>query len=216
MKYLINSFREGETVLNQGEYKSHYDEVLEVIKNITDEDIKNRHLQKYSTKMSLSYAINDLLKERLTAQGWSPESAIFQDNDYDAKRWRLDFAKGPISIEVAFNHGEAIAWNLLKPVLASELNHVQKAIQTKAGIIICATESLKRAGAFDSAVGEFEKFGRYLKPLSSVLTTPLVLVGLEAPETFSLIKTKANGKNVGIIANKGNIQNDQDLEITVS
>ena len=30
------------------------------------------------------------------------------------RRWRLDFAKESISLEVAFNHGEAIAWNLLK------------------------------------------------------------------------------------------------------
>ena len=42
------------------------------------------------------------------------------------KAWRLDFAKGTISVEVAFNHGEATAWNFMKPTLASEVNHVEK------------------------------------------------------------------------------------------
>ena len=47
-------------------------------------------------------------------------------------RWYLDFAKEPISIEVAFNSQmrEATAHNLIKPLLASQLNHVEKDIQT--------------------------------------------------------------------------------------
>ena len=63
-----------------------------------------------------------------------------------------------ISIEVAFNHSTVIAWNLIKPALASELNHVQKAIQTKIGVIITATNDMKVAGGFDSAIGTYEKF----------------------------------------------------------
>lgn len=129
------------------------------------------------------------------ARGWLEEAPIFQGIEYSSeKHWRLDFAKHPISIEVAFNHGEAIAWNLLKPVLASELNHVQKAIQTEVGIVIVATKALKDAGAFDGAVGEYEKFLRYLKPMSTVLTVPMVLIGLEPPETFKL-KAKRTGVN---------------------
>lgn len=83
-----------------------------------------------------------------------------------------------------FNHGEAISWNLLKPVMASELNHVRKAIQTSAGIVICATEEMREAGNFDSAVGTYEKFLRYLTPMYNVLTAPLLMIGLKAPESF--------------------------------
>jgi hypothetical protein len=130
------------------------------------------------------------LKEKFMDRGWREESPIFQGDEYGEgsheKHWRLDFAKAPISIEVAFNHGEAIAWNLLKPVMASELNHVEKAIQTEVGIVIVATKAMKTAGDFDSAVGEYEKFLRYLKPLSNVLTVPMVIIGLEPPETFKL------------------------------
>ena len=125
-----------------------------------------------------------LLHDRFEAKGWTPESAIFNDPDYLQARWRLDFAKKNISIEVAFNHGEAIAWNLMKPVLASELNHVEKEVQTRLGVVIMATETMKAAGGFDSAVGTYEKAIRYLKPLQNQLSCPMILIGLNAPESF--------------------------------
>src|SRR5690606_26198723 len=114
------------------------------------------------TPKSISKAINDLLKERFTERGWVSESGIFQDTQYTGDTWRLDFAKQDISIEVAFNHSTVIAWNLIKPVLASELNHVQKAIQTKIGVIITATNDMKSLGGFDGAIGTYEKFLDYL------------------------------------------------------
>lgn len=63
----------------------------------------------------------------------------------------------PLCVEVAFNHGEAIAWNLLKSVLACELNYVQKAVQGQIGIYICATDKMKKAANIDSASGSFKK-----------------------------------------------------------
>ena len=115
------------------------------------------------------------------------------------KRWRLDFAKESISVEVAFNHGEAIAWNLLKPVLAGELNHVKKEVDTEIGVIICATQELKESGGFDGSIGEFEKFLTYLKPLRNILTIPIVIVGLKAPRTFNIRTEHINGRNQGIV-----------------
>src|SRR5699024_10487008 len=117
------------------------------------------------TQRSISRQINELLSENLTQFGWESESPIFQNSHYRGDTWRLDFAKELISIEVAFNHSSVIAWNLLKPVLAGELNHVQKAIQTELGIIICATNELKRAGGFDGSIGSFEKYVDFLIPL---------------------------------------------------
>jgi hypothetical protein len=114
-----------------------------------------------------------------------------------------DSVRRGIAVEVAFNHGEAIAWNLLKPVLASELNHVAEQIDIGSGIgvVIAATESLKDAGGFDSAVGSFEKFLTYLKPLQNQLTVPMIIVGLEAPKRFRVAKVKdpRTGRNSGQI-----------------
>jgi len=135
----------------------------------------------------------------LCATNWRKESKIFQGDDYSDNRWRLDFAKDSISIEVAFNHGEAIAWNLIKPVLASELNHVQKDISTEIGVIICATKNLKEKGGFDGSVGEYEKFLTYLQPLRDLLSVPMVIIGLEAPETFRIRHQKIDKATKGYI-----------------
>ena len=91
-----------------------------------------------------------------------------------------------MAIEVAFNHGEAIAWNLMKPSIAAEINHVdvQTDIGVGIGVVITATENLKKAGDFDNAVGTYEKVKRYLNPMFQKLTVPIILVGLEAPESF--------------------------------
>ena len=186
MDFVIYSHRNAETLYkNEPRYITLYEEVCDSIHSITDADI----IMAYNNltrngKKSISQPINNLLKERLTEKGWSAESAIFEADGYTDKRWRLDFAKDEISIEVAFNHGEATSWNLLKPVLASELNHVRKAIQTSAGIIICATDEMKKRGNFDNAVGTYEKFLRYLIPMYDILKSPLLLIGLQAPASF--------------------------------
>ncbi len=203
MEYVIHSHRYGEQIIKQTMPKT-WGELEGVISGISDEDLIAQ-FPNSATRMSLSGAINDLIDEGLRSSKWEPQAAIFQDKDYkykDAERWRLDFAKEDLSVEVAFNHGEAIAWNLIKPVLASELNHVEKAIQTKAGVIIFATEKLKSSGAFDGAVGTYEKALRYLKPFNDILTVPMVIIGLKAPKTFHLVKRKIGGKNVGEIVRK--------------
>lgn len=208
MQFKIEPFRHADVILNEPEFRSQYHELISVMHNITDEDLIATHLA-YTEGLciggpkSLSVAINQLLRERLTAQGWETEPAIFHGLIYQDKHWRLDFAKQDVSIEVAFNHGEAIAWNLLKPILASELNHVQKQIQTKIGVVICATNSLKFAGGFDSAVGTYEKFLEYLPVLRNQLTTPLLIIGLLPPETFSIVQEiDQRGRKYGLIKRK--------------
>lgn len=184
MEYELESHRFGVAIAAEKEYASEWNEILQSLQSISDEEIKEKHTNRCYQRKSISKAINLLIHERLESLGWKPESSIFNDPNYTQARWRLDFAKKNISLEVAFNHGEAIAWNLLKPVLASELNHVQKEAQTSLGVVIMATEEMKSAGGFDSAVGTYEKAIRYLKPLQNQLSCPMVLIGLKAPRTF--------------------------------
>ena len=209
---MVTQHRFGLDLINSDEQLSSlWLDIAKTIEGLTDKRIIAEY-QLSSNAMSISAAINTLIDADLRALGWTPQSAIFQGVEYEGKSWRLDFAKSSssrvdgksgIAVEVAFNHGEAIAWNLLKPVLAAEINHVdtETDIGVGIGVYICATESLKEAGAFDSAVGEYEKVLRYLSPLFSKLTVPMVIVGLEAPETFRVEKRKnaITGKNKGAI-----------------
>jgi hypothetical protein len=92
-----------------------------------------------------------------------------------------------------------MSWNLLKPALASELNHVAKKYQTEVGVVILATEEMKEAGGFDSAVGTYDKAQRYLPAMNNFLTAPMVLIGLQAPTTFRIKHVKQGSKIVGAI-----------------
>lgn len=210
LKYITTDHNNGlDIVKSNVELGVLWSEIESALAAISDERIK-KQVPLSSNKMSLSSAINDLIDEELTKRGWVSQSAIFQGEKYKDKRWRLDFSKrveNPkkditgMAVEVAFNHGEAIAWNLMKPVLAAEINHVgtQTNIGAGVGIYICATKSLKKAGGFDGAVGEYEKVLRYLLPMAQKLTRPLIIVGLEAPETFKIVKRKdpVTKKNTG-------------------
>lgn len=203
MKYRIFGYRHADSLFQMlPEYKDLWDEIQLALDSISDEMIIAEFENEAREAKSISQAINSLVKKELIDLGWTPESYIFADDEYarNAKgNWRLDFAKGEISVEVAFNHRSDIAWNLIKPTLASELNHVQKAIQTSAGVIIAATQEMKVAGGFDNACGTYEDYVQYLKPFSGILSAPLLIVGLEAPETFSINHEKQGNRNVGHI-----------------
>ena len=197
MEYRIHGFRYGDYLAqNVREYAPYWAEVDDTIKGVTeDEIVEHFRLNGEGSKKSISSTVNSLLKQRFTALGWAAESPIFSEPRYveGVRIFRLDFAKGPFSVEVAFNHGNDAPWNMLKPTLASELNHVEKALTTDIGIIVTATEEMRIAGGFDTAVGTYEKYVDFLRPMGMLLTAPLVIIGLEAPRTFH-IEHRADGR----------------------
>lgn len=222
MEFQIHSHRFGYEIFQEVEELGKlWSELEEALVSITDDELMQHFLDHhFGSSMSISMTINALIKERLIKSGWNEESALFAEEIYRKKggRWRLDFSKATripdltlgvpgatqesgVAVEVAFNHGEAIAWNLLKPVIASELNHVPQETRIGAGVgvIICATKALKEAGGFDGAVGEYEKILEYLRPLRNFLTVPMVIVGLDAPKTFHIETKRKNGSSKGTI-----------------
>lgn len=201
MKFDCKTHRNAYLILTvDPDFQEDWFEIESTIESITDEMIIECYEKNFPNNKSISPALNHLIKDKLTKLNWKSESAIFQDLEYSGGRegrWRLDFAKNNISVEVAFNHSGVVAWNLLKPVLASELNHVEKAIQTKIGIVICATKEMKKAGNFDSAIGTYEDYVKHLKPMMNQLTTPLLIVGLKAPKTFKIEGHTVDKKKIG-------------------
>ena len=200
MDYVIQDHRHALAIIERDELLNRrFNEFMGAIRSITDDELMNdyqakriQHNERGTNLKSITPSINELLKQKMLAiPGWRAEVDIFNDTtgEISNTEWRLDFAcDDALCVEVAFNHGEAIAWNLLKPVLACELNHVQKDVQGQIGIYVCATENLKKTGNIDSASGSFEKVKRYLRPMSNQLTIPMVIIGLKPFETFRISK----------------------------
>ena len=195
MKYKTYYHNHADSIIkSKALFASAFSEITDVIESMNDQKLIETHInvqKKRKGAKSLSEAINTILKDELEAKSWEKEAKIFKEPPYDStnkKNWRLDFAKDPISIEVAFNHGEAVAHNLLKPVLASQLNHVKKAIQTQMAVIITATEELKDKGNFDGAIGTYDKYIEYLKPYAIYMAIPVIIIGLKAPDSFYIDK----------------------------
>ena len=198
MRFIEYSHRHADAIIaNNPKLKERYEQFINTLKNISDEELiadfrnkKAEYAARGTSFKSMTPSINGILKERMLAiPGWESEVDIFNDTRgiIGNTEWRLDFAcDDAFCVEVAFNHGEAIAWNLLKPVLSCELNHVQKAVQGQIGIYVCATDNMKIAANIDSASGSFEKVLRYLPPMMNQLTIPMMIIGLEPFETFKI------------------------------
>lgn len=204
MKFVVHSFRNGEIIFeNDDKFAEDWKELIGTLSDIKEKEIIE-YFQNSGRKSqkSISEAINKLIDKRLVKLEWNRQSPIFNESEYRPHSkgycWTLDFTKNNFAVEVAFNHGEAVAWNLIKPVLSSELNHVEKVIQTYGGILIVATDEMKKAGNFDGACGTYEKYLQYLKPLQNILTVPMVIIGLKAPKTFKINK---DTKKVEYISN---------------
>lgn len=110
MEYTLFSFRNAQVIFeNDDRYTQHWHEMLSALDSINDSDI----IEKYNanpraSQKSISDAINILIDERLVEMGWDRQSPIFNDSEYRPNSqghwWTLDFVKGEISVEVAFNH----------------------------------------------------------------------------------------------------------------
>ncbi|QNV37856.1 PDDEXK family nuclease [Rothia terrae] len=223
MKYVLHSHRYGlEIINNNEEFSPVFEELLQVIKDLDEEkfisDFKN-WLNKNKSGKSVSTLINAYFKEELPKFGWKKEPQIFKDPLYQKQEgsrgnpWRLDFSyKDIFSMEVAFNNSGSIMANLIKPVLASELNHVEKQFQTKIGLVIVATQNFKSLGGFDKAVGTFENYILHLAPLMNQLTVPMVVIGLDSFDTFRVLPKE---KGVREISEVVMLKTNQSIESTV-
>ena len=190
-------------------------EIYDVIDSISDQQILDLQRSKYKSSKSISKSINQLIREGLVDLGWTKESKIFKGEQYQNENaWALDFAKSMkffvhrmidgipqemetevgIAIEVAFNHGEAAAWNILKPVLAAELNHVEKetSIGEGIGVLIVVSSQMESLGGFDGAVGNFDRYMKHLAVMRNQISVPMLIIALGAPSSFYIRRFPKN------------------------
>lgn len=207
MDYTEYSHRYGlEIIKGNDQYKEVYLDFLNIIESISEKELAklfDKRKDEGKKDTSLSKVVNQKIKEGLMQrQYWQKECHIFKNDEKNKglKSWRLDFAYPNLfSVEVAFNHASAVTANLLKPVLASELNYVEKEFYTKFGIIVAVTSEFKTKGGFDNAIGTYEEFVTQCAPLMNQLTVPMIIIGLKSPKTFEIIHKKEGKRKVGYV-----------------
>lgn len=124
-------------------------------------------------------AFNSLFSRMLTPEdGWVPQPRLFRDRRL--REWKMDFLRDEVGIEVSFNHAEAIAWQFTRLNIAGESERVVEESRIKVGIVITATQSLKKWSRMDSAVGTFDAFSAWLTEMKPILPIPLLVIGLGA------------------------------------
>jgi len=207
----VYSHRFAQNILNSvPELSVLWNEIEIALHEISEEEVASVHNDINASgeiTKSLSKAINFLIDDRLTKRSWVPQASLFSAHGYTSKNetaWTLDFSKSVqlsdgrisgIAIEVAFNHGEAAAWNLMKPVLSAEVNYLPKQVDIGegVGVIIVASQDLKDKGAFDGAVGTYERYIKHLQAMRSHLTTPLLIASIAAPTKYFVKPVKVEG-----------------------
>ena len=123
--------------------------------------------------------VNALIDRRLRELGgWTPQPHLFEAAELE--KWKMDFRKDGIGVEVSFNHAEAIPWQFTRLNIAGESERVVEEHRIDVGVVVCAAPSLKRWARMDSAVGTFQQFRAWLREMRPILPVPLMLIGLEA------------------------------------
>jgi len=152
--------------------------------------------------------LNTIIKEKLVALGWEDQIFVLDITKSDLKTfgkdldvpeevtpvlmtnvkkkpkgkkvsyWTMDFKKGNIGVEVSFNNAGVLAQNLLRLSVMSESHLKPKSEKIRLGVLITATESLKKWSNMDDTVLTYETVRRVFPLINFNIPTPIVLVGL--------------------------------------
>lgn len=175
-------------------------EIFSNLESIKSQDIINEFSSSRAMK-SISKPLNSVIFEKFVNANWQSEKPILESSELlmlsTSKRWTLDFYKDGIGLEVAFDHGVGIAWNITKLFTAANENIYQKAVDINIGVLITADNQLRTKGGFDGSIGTFEQYVEYSKVFESITRMNLLIIGLGAPSEFWIKHRKIGTKKIG-------------------
>ncbi len=177
--YKLHDFRHAEEILSQ---RPAWHELDQQIREISAEEIVDMHLRfgEHGGRIPAGgqSALNKVFRARLGPLGWEPEPRLFDEVQF--RKWKMDFLKDRIGVEVSFNHAEAIPWTFTRLNIAGESPDVVDAHRVDVGVALFATDQLKRWARMDSAVGTFEVATAWLEIMRPIMPIPILVVGLRA------------------------------------
>ncbi len=177
MKHIDFSFRLAHQIL---EHRPAWAELRREVEAIEREEVVSEHESMQRKPAGGQSALNRVFEKRLIPLGWQGQPFLFAASDDSARRWKMDFIKDRIGIEVAFNHAEATPWIFTRLNLAGESSRTQESSRVEVGVAFYATERLKKWANMDSAVGTFELACDWLELMRPIMPIPVMVVGLDS------------------------------------
>ena len=163
---------------------------LNAIRGISWNDILDLHIEKYSSRMSISLALAEVIGNKLKSAGGLNKVRIFSDGKASSKPFIIEYKLGSLAIDISFGHYNVSAWKLARLAVATSSNHNEMENQCEVGVLILPEEDLRVTGKFDSP-SNWERAVDYLNYMGSQWQSPLLLIGLKNPGSFKILD---NGK----------------------
>ena len=177
------------SVLQRQDIEPYWTKLYQTINGIQWDDLINLHNHEYAIKsMSMSRAISEQIDTELTAMGAEGDVPIFSTKLVSGRddRYRIWKKYGPIAIDYSFGHPDGLRWKLNRLATAVMPNKHSMQNQCQIGVLIVATESLRKAAKFD-AKANWETAIEDLDIMGGLLQAPIFVMGLKNPETFTMI-----------------------------
>jgi restriction endonuclease BglII len=201
MKHSVHNFRLAREILSE---KAAWKEFQQVVKALDSSSILDFHRQLSVSRAPAGgqSAINAYFDAKLRELKWTPQPHLFESERPDLRRWKMDFTKDKIGVEISFNHAEAIPWIFTRLNIAGESDRVQPTSKIEVGVAVFAMESLKKWAKMDGAVGTFELATAWLKEMKPILPIPIFVIGLDAEAWKATTAFRGTGKGTRIFAHK--------------
>jgi hypothetical protein len=142
------------------------------------EEIENILLASSSLATLSRPAFNDLLNERFTKAGWTPQPPVFDDpSDPGAK---MDFLKERIGIEVGFGHASFLGIDLLK----FQVSSYSSLDKIDVGVYVVTTARFQKIAKSEFNLNwegslNYEKVCKYLPHFKSAIQVPIYVLGID-------------------------------------
>lgn len=178
MRLHFHPHEDADRILRDEDY---WPELTGVLHAIDWQDIVREHDDADTQRAGGQTATNAVIRRRLLALGWSDQPRLF--DAAEKPNWSMDFHKGIVGVEVVFNNDQYMPWALDRLMLARRDASVRPDHRVRVGVVVVATDRLKRWAKFDGTCATFEKLRDvWLPHLAPILTFPIMAIGIDAAQ----------------------------------
>lgn len=194
MKFGVHYYNGSDVVLDyNSSLNNTFDELLQDIKNISEEEIVEFKKGKFAKNLSISKALNYIIDYKLIGANFLADMPIDKEIT-TKKKWSIKYVRDGLLVNVCFKHNLNTSHELIKLELAAKDNLNPDLVNCKLGVLITLTEKLKNLGGFDNSVCTYELIKSEMGLYNRVFNQPLVIIALDEVDSFEINVLNNNGE----------------------